>query len=118
VKEAHGTVEGTQEGEDDATQQGQRPVGTLVIYCAKWVPVARYVELIAQKIRELGVIVEVVDVAAERTEADQLGVVVLPTFIFWDEEGPQSRTGAQSLADVAALCAVKAPGRHHKPPER
>jgi hypothetical protein len=83
-----------------------RPTGTLVVYSAKWVPVARYVELVVADLRAAGGVVELVDVDESQDDAENQKILVLPSFVWWGSEGRVLRTGALSPADVAELCGV------------
>ena len=83
-----------------------RKLGTLVIYSAKWVPVARYVELLVADLRASGGVVELVDVDEARDEAEDQRIAVLPSFVWWGPDGRVLRSGAMSPDDVAGLCGV------------
>lgn len=84
----------------------RRETGTLVIYTARWVPVARYVEVLAEDLLACGVRVELVDVETATQEADELKIKVLPTFVWWGEEGPVVHLGALSHSGAGELCGV------------
>jgi len=80
------------------------PTGSLLIFSARWVPLAKVLAGMAGQLRSQGLAVVEIDVDAQAALADQLRIVSLPTFCYLAEEGPAFRTGASSMADLQELC--------------
>jgi hypothetical protein len=70
--------------------------GTLLIFSARWNPLARALDVMAERLGEVGVVVEHVDIEVRADLADRYGVLVLPTYVLVTKGGWSTRTGALS----------------------
>jgi len=96
-------LEGQSEGSGAAEELPARyPAGTLVAYSARWVPVARIVAKILDEVRASKISVVEVDMTTDRPGLPE--IVVLPTFIYWDQKGPRVKVGAASAVELIDWC--------------